>query len=116
MAQAAGCRGACTQPLRTRTAAAAAAIAGPAPAGLIGCFTRPRALPPPAADWATFYPMRLVLFPVLLPFFWREMTVRGGRVGGTPLLLVAAALHRALIKCCRHCTAAAASHLAPMIQ
>lgn len=29
------------------------------------------------ADWATFYPMRLVLFPVLLPFFWREMTVRG---------------------------------------
>lgn len=26
-------------------------------------------------DWATFYPMRLVLFPVLLPFFWREMTV-----------------------------------------
>ncbi|PRW45451.1 GTP-binding chloroplastic [Chlorella sorokiniana] len=27
--------------------------------------------------WATFYPMRLVLFPVLLPFFWREMTSGG---------------------------------------
>lgn len=40
------------------------------------------------ADWATFYPMRLVLFPVLLPFFWREMTVssmRGSRLGGGSL-------------------------------
>lgn len=27
--------------------------------------------------WATFYPMRLVLFPVLLPFFWREMASGG---------------------------------------
>ena len=25
--------------------------------------------------WGTFYPMRLVLFPVLLPLFWKEMQV-----------------------------------------
>lgn len=38
----------------------------------------PPALPrPPAlhADWLTFYPMRLILFPVLLPYFWKEMMV-----------------------------------------
>ena len=27
--------------------------------------------------WGTFYPMRLVLFPVLLPLFWQEMQVGG---------------------------------------
>ena len=28
--------------------------------------------------WGTFYPMRLVLFPVLLPLFWQEMQVGAG--------------------------------------
>ena len=72
------CRAGQLTALRCRRCAAPQAAALPLPP-----------LPRPPADWATFYPMRLVLFPVLLPFFWREMTVRGA--AGCRRLLAAAA-------------------------
>lgn len=44
--------------------------------------------------WATFYPLRLVLFPLLLPLFWNEMQNgyawwETAAVMGTQLSLVA---------------------------